>query len=130
MSDLTPNINSTSIETIRKEIFRKNTNPYFANSQTVQSVVTDMDHHPYTRWFRGVYYYPDPIVMEREAGWRPINNNCYDLVMPMSEEEQPHHCFEVPCTTTLPCYPKYLTKYADKDSLDIMINNACITQHR
>lgn len=130
-NNLTAQLNEHSIETIRKQIARKiSSNPYFANNETVINSVTDMDHTPYTRWFRGVYYYPNPIVMEREAGWRPIKNSCYNLVMPPSPEVDPHHCFEVPCTTTLPCYPKYLTKYADKESLDIMINNACIPQYR
>jgi hypothetical protein len=41
-------------------------------------VVNDMDHHPYTRCFRGVYYSSEPIVMEREAGWRPLHNKCYN----------------------------------------------------
>lgn len=130
MDTLTAKLNEQSIESVRRQIAQKISRPYLANNQTVLNSVTDMDHHPYTRWFRGVYYYPDPIVMEREAGWRPIRNYCYDLVMPNFPEEQPHHCFEAPCTTTFPCYPQYLTKYADNDALSIMINNACITQYR
>lgn len=88
MSDLTANINRHSVESIREEIKKKISGPYFANSQTVNNVVTDMDHHPYTRWFRGVYYYPDPIVIEREAGWRPLDNRCYSIISPPREE--PH----------------------------------------
>lgn len=129
-NNLTAEINKHSIESIRGEISKKISQPYFATKETVQNTITDMDHHPYSRWFRGVYYYPDPIIMEREAGWRPLQNSCYNLVMPVLPDEPPHHCFEVPCTTTLPCYPKYLTKYADKDSLDVMINSACIPQYR
>jgi hypothetical protein len=131
MSDLTASLNEQSIESVRREIAKKiGSRPYFANADTVDSVVTDMDHQPYTRWFRGVYYYPDPIIMEREAGWRPIRNSCYGLVMPPQSNPEPNHCFEVPCTTTFPCYPKYLTKYADKEALDVMINNVCIPQYR
>ena len=107
MSDLTAKLNQQSIESVRREIAKKITSrPYFANADTVDNVITDMDHQPYTRWFRGVYYYPDPIIMEREAGWRPIRNSCYGLVMPPQENPEPHHCFEAPCTTTFPCYPK------------------------
>lgn len=131
MSDITPKINQHSIESIRFEIGKKiGPNPYFANNQTVDSVVTDMDHHPYSRWFRGVYYYSDPVVMEREAGWRPLEDPCYNLVMPPQPVKEPEHCFEIPCTTTLPCYPKYLAKYSDKERLDVMINQACIPQYR
>lgn len=131
MSDLTPKINQQSIESVRQQIAMKTSNrPYFANGDTVDNVITDMDHHPYSRWFRGVYYYPDPVIMEREAGWRPRQDACYQVIAPSQPAEDPHHCFEVPCTTTLPCYPKYSTKYADKDALDSMINTACIQQYR
>jgi hypothetical protein len=130
MSNITPIINEDNIENIRQEIAKKINGPYFASQHTVNKITTDMDHHPYSRWFRGVYYYPEPIVLEREAGWRTRNDNCYNVITPMPESKQPEHCFEVPCSTILPCYPKYLTKYADKDSLDIMINNACINQYR
>lgn len=119
-----------SIDSVRSSIERKIRGPYLANNKTVLNSVTDQDHHPYTRYFRGVYYFPDPIVMEREAGWRPIHNNCYDMVIPRQPETNPHHCYEAPCTTTFPCYPQYLTKYADKNALDVMINNACVVQYR
>jgi hypothetical protein len=131
MDNLTPKINEHSIESIRSEIAKKiGPNPYFANRQTVDNTITDMDHHPYTRWFRGVYYSSNPIIMEREAGFRPIQDTCYSLVAPPLDNPQPDHCFEIPCTTTLPCYPKYLAKYADKERLDVMINQACIPQYR
>jgi len=128
---LTPQINEHSIETIRREIARKNSpNPYFANNQTILNVVTDMDHHPYDRWFRGVYYYPDPIIFEREAGYRKQNNSCYNVIQPRQKEEQPHNCYEVACTTTLPCYPADNLKYAERERLRRMINNNCIVQYR
>jgi len=89
MSDLTPTITQTNIESLRGEIQKKINGPYFANSTTVNKVITDMDHHPYTRWFRGVYYYPEPVIMEREAGWRPIQNVCYTVNIP-NRGEEPH----------------------------------------
>lgn len=124
-------INQKAIENVRLQIARKNSDqPYFATNTTVLSNLTDMDHHPYTRFYRGVYYFPEPVAMEREAGWRPRQDACYKLVLPQQDSPEPQHCFEVPCSTTFPCYPKYLTKYADKDALDVMINNACISQYR
>lgn len=124
-------ITNNSIENVRKQIAEKiKPYPYFSTDTTIKSVITDMDHHPYTRWFRGVYYHSEPVIMEREAGFRPIEESCYNLIIPPYRENNPEHCFEVPCTTTLPCYPKYLTKYADKESLDVMINNTCISQYR
>jgi hypothetical protein len=129
--ELTSKINHDSIEYIKNSIQKKiSDKPYFANKNSVMKVVTDMDHHPYHRWYRGVYYFPEPVVMEREAGWRKIQNDCYDLVIQRETEKEPNHCFEAPCSTTFPCYPEYLVKYADKDALDVMINKACISQYR
>lgn len=120
----TPIINEHSIETIKKQIEQKNKGLYFANNETVTHIITDMDHHPYTRWYRGVSYYPEPIIMEREAGWRPRRDNCYKLMIPATETET-HSCFEPACTTTFPCIPS-----GNKDTFDNKINNMCIVQYR
>lgn len=122
MSQLTADINTYNIGNLRDEIKRKTSSyPYLANKNTAQGVITDMDHTPYTRWFRGVYYYPEPIIMEREAGYRPIRNSCYNLVAPPPVEQEPQHCFEAPCTTIYPCVPKF-TRYSDKEVLDAYLN--------
>jgi len=123
---LTAQLNSDSIDGVREQIFQKNnTRPYFANSRTVMSSITDMDHHPYTRWFRGVYYFPEPIIMEREAGWRPDRSYCYDLTMPPPSDRQPHICFEPACSTQLPCFPG-----KTNEQLDSAINDNCLVQYR
>lgn len=128
---LTPMMNERSVEQVRGLIKQKTSDhPYFATNQSVLPIVNDMDHHPYTRWYRGVYYYPDPIVMEREAGWRKQRNACYDINIPPQKVHRPNHCFEAPCSTIFPCYPEYLTKFSDRENLDVMINNACIVQYR
>ena len=42
---------------IKKQIERKNNYniPYYATKNSVTKTMTDMDHFPYTRYFRGVY---------------------------------------------------------------------------
>lgn len=131
MNNLTAELNNQNIEYIRSQIALKQSNkPYFATNNTVTHMITDMDHHPYTRNFRGVYYYPEPIVFEREAGYRKIENGCYDLVIPPQQDEEPKHCFEAACSIQYPCYPEYLQKFADKEALDVMLNRACIIQYR
>lgn len=131
MENFTEKTTSHSIDFIRKQIDRKNSPKlYFANNMSATHIITDYDHWPYNRWFRGVYYYPEPIVAEREAGWRPIHNDCYSVNIPPKPESQPHNCFESACSTTFPCYPEYLTKQSDKNALDLMINKACIAQYR
>lgn len=131
MDNLTPELNYQAIENIRREIEKKtNGYPYFATNATVLKSITDMDHHPYTRWFRGVSYYPEPIIMEREAGFRPINNNCYDINMPLVPDEKPNLCFESACSTTFPCYPEHSIKYTEKNNLNAITNNVCLVQYR
>jgi hypothetical protein len=131
MEKLTPRLNTENIRNVRQNIFRKNSSdPYLANSRTITDVITDMDHHPYTRWFRGVYYFPSPIVFEREAGWRKLNNRCYNIISPIEKEEIPHHCWEAPCSTVYPCHPQYLDRRSNQAELDVMLNNACIVQYR
>lgn len=128
MSDLTARINEHSIEYIRSQIAKRNSVPYFASNKAVTNVVTDMDHHPYTRWFRGVYYYPDPIIMEREAGWRPRKDSCYSVNSPPVIEENPSHCFESACSTIFPCIPSQ-SRYADRIVADTVINKSCIVKN-
>lgn len=128
---LTQKTNQNNIEHIRAQIAKKNSaNPYLANNKTVTRELTDMDHHPYTRWFRGVYYYPDPIVMEREAGWRPENNGCYDMVIPVFPEKHPAHCYIVPCSTVFPCFQKYDHRFKEMSDRDVFIDSQCIVQYR
>jgi hypothetical protein len=130
-TQLTAYFTENSINSVKNAISRKiSSDPYFANQNTVKNSITDMDHQPYQRWFRGVYYFPDPIIMEREAGFRPIHNKCYKISQPATENERPDLCFEIPCSTTLPCRPAYISKYVDRDKLEVMINKGCIPQYR
>ena len=77
-TDITPFYNYYNVTNIAEQIRRKTSHsPYFATEQNSQNIITDQDHFPYTRYFRGVAHVPRPIIMEREAGWRPINNQCY-----------------------------------------------------
>jgi len=129
---ITPEINSENISAVRHMIERKKKNtPFYATSESAERIITDMDHFPYTRFFRGVSYFPNPIVMEREAGFREVNNNCYRVSCPGGEKvPYPNHCFETACSTVYPCYPVYVQKFSDKEALDVQLNRACIVQYR
>lgn len=129
--DLTPLLNEYNIENTKRMIERKkNHKPIYATVEDTKNVITDMDHFPYTRFFRGVSYFPNPIVMEREAGWRPVQNSCYHMNRVLKPREYPNHCFETACSTVLPCFPKYERKYEDKVALDIQLNNTCVNEYR
>jgi len=130
-NELTPYINKRNVEAVQKMIEGKNSCcPYYATSATVTNVMTDMDHFPYNRFFRGVSYFPEPVVFEREAGWRELQNDCYTLHKPRQAVPYPNHCMQSACSTVFPCYPQYLAKYSDIEALDIELNKACIVQYR
>lgn len=103
MSDLTTN----NVNSVRYQIGLKlNYNvPYYATRDATASALTDMDHFPYKRYFRGVYYENNPIVMEREAGFRPRRDSCYTRLS-IPEPNPPNYCWEYPCSTVKPCKPK------------------------
>jgi len=127
----TPTINKHNVESIRDMINSKTASqPYYASSHTVTNVITDMDHFPYTRYFRGVSYFPNPIVFEREAGWRVREPDCYKSSCKPGLIPYPRHCYESACSTVYPCYPSYFQKFADIDALNVQLNKACTVQYR
>jgi hypothetical protein len=126
---LTEKVNNANIASIRKQISEKmGYNPYYGTVNDAESIITDMDHFPYTRFFRGIYKSPYPVVFEREAGWRPKRNSCYNSVNKCNEKSPyPNHCFEAACSTVYPCQPKNLK---DPDALKVQLNNSCIVEYR
>ena len=103
MNNLTPEFNQKTFDHVKSLIDKKcSSQPFIANNNSILNVTTDMDHHPYNRWFRGVYYYPNPIVMEREAGFRPRQDDCYKIIYPSEKVQNPEHDFHIPCNTIIP----------------------------
>lgn len=100
MDDITKN----NINEVNYRILLKmNSNyPYYATKTSVKSIVTDIDHFPYERFFRGQYDSEIPIVMDREAGYRPIRNSMYTRVRTIVDS-QPKYCWQYPCTSVKPC---------------------------
>ena len=98
--------NNNNINVVRAQIASKinSSRAYYGTYQDAEQVITDQDHFPYTRYFRGVYDSPQAVVFEREAGYRPLNNRCYrKLVDPSSNPVK--YCWEYPCSTLFPCMP-------------------------
>lgn len=126
------NTTENNINTVRNQIqMKKGFNPYYSTSEDAGTTITDMDHFPYTRFYRGKYNSNIPIVFEREAGWRPLRQSCYSMNnCKIPEQETPNHCFEGACSVVFPCYPKYLQKFSDRDALNVQLNKSCIVQYR
>jgi hypothetical protein len=91
-------VTEKSITYVRECIAKKNnySKPYYCRQGEAMNVVTDMDHFPYSRYYRGIYSNPNPIVMDREAGWRNHDDECYK---PKYEYEipYPNHPFKSSC---------------------------------
>lgn len=112
LGNITPHINENNIENVRKMIARKQSStPFYGTWQGAASVTTDMDHHPYSRFYRGDYRSHLPIIMEREAGWRIVNNECYSGAPKGVPLPPPEHCFQNACSVVLPCHCDITSQY-------------------
>ena len=111
---------------------KKQPNVFYATENDTSAVLTDMDNFPYQRFYRGQPESPNPIVFNREAGWREVKNNCYNVEDPTTKNiKNTHaHCFETGCSVVYPCYPSFFQKYADRDAFNVSLNNACIIEYR
>ena len=86
-------LNNSNIENIRRQIEKKNNgNPYFVTEKESKSVITDFDHFPYNRWWRGIAGSCNPVVIERESGWRIRNDNCYKNDKKIYKNENIYDC--------------------------------------
>jgi len=115
-----------NIQIIQNQISKKKQSiPYYGTNNDLNNVITDYDHFPYTRFYRGSYMSPDPIVSEREAGYRPVKNECYASNGCYTKPIYPKHCFQSGCSVVYPCNVTD-SKY-DKN---IQLNNECILEYR
>lgn len=117
-----------SIASVRNGINQKldYSSPYYGRDNTVRGMVTDMDHFPYTRYFRGVYDSEYPKVMDREAGWRVRQDGCYKGLLGFKAPLYPNFCYEAPCSTVYPCYPQFLERIEDVDAIKVQLNRLCV----
>jgi hypothetical protein len=126
--DYTAKINQYNIQNVQRQISKKiSPNVFYANGNDVLGVITDHDVQPYNKWFRGISYFPNPIIAERESGYRKVHNQCYNNIRPIEKDKQPENCFEAPCSTTFRCFPKKDDEYKQRE-----LNNdkLCIVQYR
>jgi hypothetical protein len=83
---------------------------YFPNPQEIYRVQTDINVFPYNRFFRGEPESSEPIIWEREAGFQEILPQTFEKSKLFLEKEPERNtCFQIPCSTILPC--NKLTSY-------------------
>jgi hypothetical protein len=97
-------ITTNNIKAIQQRVyFKTNLNtPFYATGQCVESVLTDMDHFPYKRYYRGIFTSDTPVIFEREAGFRPRQDKCY-VQLAIPEKSVPNYCWQYPCSSVKPC---------------------------
>lgn len=124
-------ITKTNVSNIRYQITRKNKlDPYLATIKESKEVITDFDTFPYPRWYRGLPEYDNPIIAEREAGWRINTTDCYKKNIEKIPIDYPTHCFQAPCSYVHPCYLSFETKYNNREKMDTLLNQICTIQYR
>lgn len=108
MSVLTPVITRDNINAVRYGIlYKKSYDPFMATQGLAEQTMTDYDTFPYPRYFRGKPSSSEPVVAEREAGFRFRNDNCYKPnKCKDTEYKYPKHCFEAACSTVYPCFDR------------------------
>lgn len=77
--DLTYNLDILANQNIREQIEKVQdfSKPMLATAGMVATSITDQDHWPYTRRFRGITTSCYPNVYDRSAGFRPMQDACY-----------------------------------------------------
>ena len=133
-NSLSLDINTRNVQNIRYQINKKKGfNPYYGTSLNDKNVITDYDTFPYDRYFRGNAYADFPIVAEREAGWRPRNEDCYSSHFIKDENSKKHHdvvnprhYFQPACSIV---YPKYVNEN-DISLTDVKLNENCVISYR
>jgi hypothetical protein len=75
--------------------------PYQSYANDVKNVITDVDHFPYTRFYRGVYNDTNPHIWEREAGYHVLQPQGYTkhLSYDIPKFSLP---MQIPCSTVIP----------------------------
>lgn len=95
---------TTNEEIIRQQIIGKvSPYPYFPPTSQIFDVRTDVNSQPYHRFFRGRSDSDRPIFWEREAGYARIQSQTTTPPVAATIQDNQGMCFQIPCSTVLPC---------------------------
>lgn len=115
--------NSTPINNIVQGYIQQNLErgPGIVPSSQLVPITTDMDNFPYPRFYRGLTTCTQPRIFDREAGHRPWRQELYRPAVQPSLPPPFEGCFQIPCSTILPCTPDSL-KYKHNASACVYIS--------
>lgn len=86
----------------------------FRYSQAVVLTQPSRAYFPYADWYRGEYMSDIPIIVEREAGFRPRIERPPQW-KGTTGHAYPQHCFRPATNTKYPCYPECTEPYKRYD---------------
>lgn len=98
---------------------KKSDTPIHITYSDGELIKTPYNVFPYTKWYKGEYLCSKPIVADREAGYRKINNYNHSKIPYIGNSP---FWFQGPCSVLL---PTVINKIGDKDKLEINIPNKC-----
>ncbi len=98
---------------ITKQKILKNEPVPYRYSQTDVITQEGRAYFPYPDWWRGEYTSDIPIIVEREAGFRPRLEKQY--WKGTTGDTYPQHCFRSGIKTMYPCYPECTSEYRRYD---------------
>jgi hypothetical protein len=89
-------LHQRNIQNIKNQIFIKNNsqNTYYATTMNNKNVITEYDHFPYTRFWKGIPKSSHNYVDSREAGWNRREDKCYKGCGVSQEMFPPQVCFQ------------------------------------
>lgn len=108
---------SSNEEIIRRQIQLKTdpNMPYYCPSSVFWNVQTDVNEFPYQRFYRGKPDVSHPVVWGREAGYQKIVSSPSFIPRPQAEKGLTNLCFQMPCSTVLPCNPTNASTLKNKE---------------
>lgn len=96
--------------------------PYYGKLGDVMNFETEIDSIPYPRFFRGQYNSDKPIIFDRKAGFRVVNNYANTCRPKNVDTFVPDLCFSSASSVHYPCYPSYFYQYASTDERNNALN--------
>ena len=98
-------------EIIKQQIEQKKSSmPYFCPPGVFTAVKSDLDEFPYRRFFRGQADKLYPTVWDRGAGYAKVISSPAFNERPKASSGLTNLCFQIPCSTVLPCKKNNDTK--------------------
>jgi hypothetical protein len=115
---------SSNEDRIRQQIYNKihSSGAYYCPTDMFYGVETDINEFPYRRYFRGERNSAHPIVWGREPGYQKIVSSPGYVPRPPPFSGLTDLCFQIPCSTILPCNKKNYDSNLDNTNTCVFIS--------